>query len=397
MITVQEANDIIGQYALPLGSEEVELAYAIGRVTQENILSDRPFPPFDRVMMDGIALRYVDYTAMDKLHILGTQAAGQAPMKLKAGAHAIEIMTGAVLPDDADTVIRYEDLDINDHQVCISKDATVNKGQNIHREGTDRAKGDVLIPSGTHISAAEIGVAATVGKTKIRVKSLPRITVISTGDELVDIHQQPLLHQIRKSNSHQLQAFFKSHNIPCSIVHIQDEISEIKSVLSELLKTNDALILSGGVSMGKFDYLPQALAELGVEEHFHKIAQRPGKPMWFGTSNAPSCTVFALPGNPVSTFNCCIRYVLPWLQEGMGINRRNRSAILNADFSFKLSLTYFLQVKTDWLNGQLLANPNSGKGSGDLANLVEVDGFLELPANRVNFYKGESFPYHPFR
>jgi molybdopterin molybdotransferase len=204
-----------------------------------------------------------------------------------------------------------------------------------------------------------------------------------------------LPHQIRKSNSYMLFAALEQLSCKANLFHLIDNELEIKEKLKEILTNYELIILSGGVSKGKFDFIPQALESLQVKKLFHQVSQRPGKPMWFGESQKN--TVFGLPGNPVSTFACFHRYVKPWLAKSFRWQIRKQSAILGEDYSFSPKLTYFLQVKIQNENGKLMAYPVSGGGSGDFANLKDVDGFLELPLDQSKFQKGESFPLIAFR
>jgi molybdopterin molybdotransferase len=236
---------------------------------------------------------------------------------------------------------------------------------------------------------------ASVGKSEVSVIKYPTAAVISTGDELVEVHQTPLPHQIRKSNSYMLAAALDELGCKADLFHLIDDEKEIKEKLAAILSKYELIILSGGVSKGKFDFIPQALESLHVKKLFHQVSQRPGKPMWFGQSEKN--TVFGLPGNPVSTFACFHRYVKPWLTKSFGNQRQKQSAILAEDYSFTPKLVYFLQVKIQNENGKLMAYPFSGGGSGDFANLKDVDGFLELPLNQSEFQKGESFPLILFR
>ena len=227
------------------------------------------------------------------------------------------------------------------------------------------------------------------------VFSNPVTAVISTGDELIDVAQPPLPHQIRKSNSYALAAAIAESGGKADVFHLVDDEQVLKEKLATIIKNYELIVLSGGVSKGKFDFVPQVLESLGVKKLFHQVSQRPGKPMWFGRSEKN--TVFALPGNPVSTFMCFYRYVKPWLSKSLGHKPKMQSAILAVDFTFSPSLTYFLQVKIENVQGKLMAYPAMGGGSGDFANLKEVDGFLELPLERSEFHKGESFALILFR
>ena len=219
-----------------------------------------------------------------------------------------------------------------------------------------------------------------------------RLFIISSGDELVNIDQTPLPHQIRRSNVYRLKTVLKHYHIKADMAHLLDDYEAIVEKLRSYLSTYELIILSGGVSKGKFDFLPKALEELEVEKHFHRIAQRPGKPFWFGSKG--KATVFAFPGNPVSSFMCMQQYFKPWLDQSLQLKSEVQpKAVLGTDVNFKPDLTYFLEVKLDYTeNGQLIANPVKGNGSGDLANLVDADAFIVLPRGRELFQKGEVHP-----
>jgi molybdopterin molybdotransferase len=188
----------------------------------------------------------------------------------------------------------------------------------------------------------------------------------------------------------------KELDVIATLHHVADDEKEIEPALQNILGTSNVMILSGGVSKGKFDFVPKALENIGVKKIFHQVSQRPGKPFWFGTTSTGK-VVFALPGNPVSTYMCFYKYVKPWVFKSLGIKSTEYTAILANEYTFQPSLTYFLQVKIVMENGKLVAYPDAGGGSGDFANLGEVDGFLELPADRSEFNKSEVFPFIPFR
>jgi molybdopterin molybdotransferase len=230
----------------------------------------------------------------------------------------------------------------------------------------------------------------------VKVAKQPKVMVVSTGNELVEVDEIPADHQIRRSNVFALVSLLKKLNINAETAHILDDKSALKTRIDSFLNDYDVLIFSGAVSKGKFDFIPEVLAELGVEKLFHQVKQRPGKPFWFGKKARK--VVFAFPGNPVSTFVSCLKYFTPWYQKSVGLNvDTQQKAILSEDFYFKPNLTYFLQVKLHQNNGILYASPAAGKGSGDLANLVDADAFLELPDDRSNFEKGELFPIIIYR
>ena len=400
MITVEEAEKIILEHKIALDTEGVALQKSVGRVLREDLVADRDFPPFDRVTMDGIAFLHENFKAGQRIfNVAGVQAAGMSPMILTQKNACFEVMTGAVLPIGVDTVVRYEDLKI-ENQKAEMLAQNVDFQQNIHQKGIDRKADDVLLLRGRKITSAEIATAATVGKDELKVTRLPRTAIISTGDELVDVSENPLPHQIRRSNVYAIHAMLSEYKIDADLYHFNDDEAAITEGVARILAAYELVILSGAVSEGKFDFVPNVLNNLGVKKLFHKVSQRPGKPFWFGVS--PNKTViFALPGNPVSTFLCAYRYVLPWLKASLGLeNERQEWAILGENITFKAALTYFIPVKLDVENAQnglLFAKPLAGHGSGDLANLNDADGFLELPLAQDVFEKGGVFPFIRYR
>ena len=415
MISVQQAQNIIFDHKIALNTEGVSLMQSNGRVLAEDLVADRDFPPFDRVTMDGIAIRFEDFkNGQTHFKIEGIQAAGMPRLTRRNHPSPIthhplpithypcmEVMTGAMLPVGCDTVIRYEDLKIEDGiaEILIQ---SIDYQQNIHKKGIDRKAQDALVLRGSLITAAEIATAATVGKTQVQVVRLPKTAIISTGDELVDVFEKPLPYQIRRSNVFAIQAMLSELKIEPTLFHFNDDEAVITEGLNKILNEYELVILSGAVSEGKFDFVPKVLHNLGVEKLFHKVAQRPGKPFWFGVKQSnqshSQAMVFALPGNPVSTFLCAYRYVLPYVKSCLGLNRiPQECAVLSENVVFKPDLTYFLQVKLQNTEGVLWAIAIAGGGSGDLANLNNADGFLELPRGRDLFEKGEAFPLIRYR
>jgi molybdopterin molybdotransferase len=299
-------------------------------------------------------------------------------------------MTGAALPGSADTVIPYEQIELKDGTATILN-ADIKKGQNLHNKGSDKKRGGIIILAGRLITPSLINTIASVGKAKLMVKKLPKVVVVSSGDELVDIDQEPSPTQIRKSNSYTIQAVLDQNKLKADLLHIPDNPAVARNKIGHCLEKYDVILMTGGISMGKFDYIPKALDELGVKTIFHKVSQRPGKPFWFG-KHQNGVLVFAFPGNPVATFMCLHRYFLPWLNAGFGLEEKPVYGVLDRDFLFKPELQYFLQVKLRFSeNGMLLANPIEGNGSGDFANLADTDAFMELPLERSNFEKDEVF------
>ena len=396
LTTVKDALHIILKSSEEFGIEEVDFINSVGRVLKEDIVADRDFPPFNRVSMDGIAISAEAFNqGIRQFKIEGVQAAGSPQLTLQNTNNCIEAMTGAMLPKNTDVVIQYELLEIKNGIATVNLDA-VKSFQNVHLKGLDRKEKDVLIPKNTLITPAEIGVFATVGKTRVKVAKQPKVMIVSTGNELVEVAKTPAEHQIRRSNVFALVSLLEKLNIKAKTTHILDDKKTLETKIASFLSEYDVLLFSGAVSKGKFDFIPEVLDNLGVEKLFHKVKQRPGKPFWFGKKGIK--TVFAFPGNPVSTFVSCLKYFYPWYNKSVGLNFENgQEAILSEDFYFKPNLTYFLQVKLHQNEGKLIATPIAGKGSGDLANLVDADAFLELPDDSSNFTKGQVFPLITYR
>lgn len=395
MITTQEALDIVVGHHITLPTESVKLDEAVGRILGQDVLADRAMPPFDRVCMDGIGIDYEQWAAGQKVFaIAGTAAAGEPQHQLADPKQCLEVMTGAPLPLGCDTVIRYEDLTIAEGHATIEIDP--RQGQNIHGQGSDRAAGSQLIAKGQRIAAADINIMATVGLNTVDVLAQPRVAIISTGNELVAVADQPQPHQIRRSNSHMLAASLREQGIIATQSHVGDQVDRIEEALTALAEQHDVLLLSGGVSKGKFDYVPEVLANLGFTAHFHKVRQRPGKPFWFGTRG--SKVVFAFPGNPMSALACYHRYFVPWLERSMGQQKQRLCVQLAEAVDFKPDLDYMAQATLVIdEHGQCLATVGKGNGSGDLATASQRDGFVVLRRGQERYEQGYVCEFLPFR
>lgn len=393
--TVAEATAMVMATARDFGREVVPFTQCTGRVLAEPVFADRDLPPYNRVMMDGYGLHSASVKGeITSFAIAGVQPAGAPPAASCIPGACVEIMTGAMLPPWADMVIPYEET-LRDGDTVLVRPDSVKAGRFVHPRGQDGKKDILLVAEGSVLTPAAVAILATVGKTEVAVKNLPAITILSTGDELVDIDEVPDVFQIRRSNSYALQAVLRLRGVAATLAHLPDDRETIQEKLSGILEVSDAVILSGGVSMGKMDYLPGALESLGVQKIFHKVMQRPGKPFWFGSYQGRP--VFAFPGNPVSAFMCMHRYFIPWLDACMAAPRPSLYAVLGRDFVFQPRLQYFLQVQLEHApDGRTVAHPVEGNGSGDFVNLLTSGGFLELPMERDFFYKGECFRVWPF-
>jgi len=391
MTTVAQAEHIIQNQVRDYGTEQVPFEQSVGRVLAEDIFADRDMPPFNRVTMDGIGISYQAFESGTRsFHIAGTQAAGDRPLDISQPHYCIEIMTGAVLPDSIDTIIRYEDVLISGTGAEVVIDS-VKRGQNIHFKGRDKQQGSIVAGSGQRVTPAIISIIASVGKTSVLVKKLPKAIIISSGDELVGVDETPAPYQIRRSNGYAIRAALQQQGLLADILHIPDDPEVTRAEIARCLQHYEVIMLSGGISMGKFDYIPQALEQVGVARLFHKVQQRPGKPFWFGADDN-GVLVFAFPGNPVATFMCLYRYFLPWLNTVMGLTDQPLYAALAEDFTFEPALQYFLQVKLSFnKDAKLTATPLAGNGSGDFANLADTDAFMELPLEQNEFKAGEVY------
>jgi molybdopterin molybdotransferase len=253
----------------------------------------------------------------------------------------------------------------------------------------------VLAP-GSVLTPADIAIVASCGLQSVSVSRRPVVRIISTGNELVPPGRPVAPHQVRLSNAPALIAMLEQQGFEdCRHEHLLDEPESLRARVGQHLREAEVLILSGGVSMGKADFVPQVLAELGVKTVFHKISQRPGKPMWFGMGPGQQA-VFALPGNPVSTLVCCRQYVLPALLEASGrVGRKAEWAVLTEDVTFKPDLTFFMPVKLQSdVDGTLRARPVPTNTSGDFTALGGTDGYVELARERSYFARGSPVPLH---
>ena len=394
MISPVEADALIAGQLICLPIESLPLVQCVGAVLRENIYAERDQPPFDRVAMDGFAVATAGLRGGKPLLVQAMQAAGDPPLSLASPQHAIEIMTGAMLPAGCDAVIPVEQsrlAEIEPQTVSFEPELRIAVGQNIHRRGSDVRQGALLLATGVRLGAPEIAVAAGAGMPRIRVSAQPTISVVSTGNEIIEPGEPILAHQVRRSNAYGIVAALRRRGFQrIADEHLPDELGALKARLRVLVQTHDVLILSGGVSAGRLDLVPAALAGIGVREVFHKVAQRPGKPLWFGM--APTGTaVFALPGNPVSTLICLARYVLPALYAAMGETppRAPERIALAAAVEVRATLAFFMPVKItidDW--GRPWAEPRTTNGSGDYAALTGTDGVVELPPGPHTHPKG---------
>jgi molybdopterin molybdotransferase len=393
LLSVTEVDDRLARLHLSLNTVRLPLADASGLLLQEDVLTDRDVPPFDRVMMDGYAMRASDFLSDSSFTVTGEALAGAPQVTLQNSPQAaITVMTGAPLPTGADTVVRIEDTVRDGDRITFTGTEFPSRGQFIHPTGSDAQKGDILLRRGCRMRSAEIGIAASAGCTELMVTRPIRIGVVGTGDELVEIGTQPLPHQIRRSNALAIATALKTLPVQISpLEHLGDNPEEDGKRLRQIIANHDVIILTGAVSKGRLDWIPAALDTI-ADNQFHGVAQRPGKPMgvWKSTDNS---VIFALPGNPVSAIVGVHRHVLPWLATQLSQSHACQMIALGKDFTSSGDLTRFVPVKIGPTGRATEVKMNN---SGDYAALAGSDGFIELSAKQNRWTSGTSVPFYPW-
>jgi molybdopterin molybdotransferase len=394
-LSFEDARHVVEQHARevrPGGTETVGLLASRGRVLAQDVVADRDFPPFRRAMRDGYAVRAADLARLPgTLQVVGEIKAGAAvedvPLEIAPG-QAAGIMTGAPAPDGADAVVMIEYTNLKADRVTITRG--VASGDNIVPVGLEAQKGQTLLQPGIRMDYASIGLAASVGVGSLSVYRRPRIAILSTGDELVEINAQPGPHQIRNSNSYSLAAQVEAAGGEAKILSVaRDERSHLRALIEQGLQS-DLLLLSGGVSMGKYDLVEQVLAEFGAEFFFTGAQIQPGRPVVFG--RAQGRYVFGLPGNPISTMVTFELFAKPMLEALAGMTPRPLQflhARLNNELAVKTGLRRFLP---GFLSGEFenVAVKLAGwHGSGDVAAMGRSNCYIVIPEDRGKLAAGE--------
>ena len=374
---------------VPLSAETVPLPDAAGRVLATAIVGDRDQPPFNRSAMDGYAVRSVDVAqAPVQLRVVGEVAAGQMSHHVLGPGEAIRIMTGAPVPEGADCVQMVEKTRCDADVVTI--ESAVDAGRHIAARGQDLKAGEVALPVGTVLNSARMGVAWSIGAAEVSVVRRPRVAVLTTGDELVALQQTPGPTQIRDSNRCTISriALRAGAEVVMSRI-VRDDIDATRLAIREALAVCDVLALSGGVSAGDYDYVAECLVAEGVEEVFHKVHMKPGKPLWFGRRGAQR--VFGLPGNPVSSFVTARHFMAPLLRRMGGRTQLHDASLelpLLEDTRGTGPRPTFKPVVIQWGTeaGVLVIGMH---GSGDLRHFSQGAALVLFPANRSGFAAGE--------
>lgn len=395
MISFEEAQRIVLDSTKRLGKVRAPLTGALGLVLAEDIVSKEKIPPFDNSAMDGFAVISQDTAQASaeqpaSLRVLDDEPAGKVSKRKVTRGTAIRIMTGAPVPTGADAVVKVEDTKaVAASLVMVLR--PVKKGENIRQAGEDINAGEVVMPAGTALRASEIGLLASLGRSTVNVFRMPKVAIITTGDELVEIDKSLKLGKIRNSNAYSLYAqVLQAKAEPVHLGIVPDIRQALTAKLTEALKKADVILTTGGVSVGEYDVVKDVLASMGASLKFWKVAQKPGKPFAFWIFDGK--LVFGLPGNPVATMVCFEQYVRPALRKMMGHLKLFRpvvEAILEEDVKKKPGRLHFVRVILDKRGPNYHASTTGPQGSGILKSMVLANGLALVPADTTLLRAGE--------
>ena len=395
MISVPKAKKLLLRNVNILPVSDISVIDSLGSILQKDIVSPVNLPPFDQSAMDGYALLFSDYIKKNKIKIVGEIPAGKYfKQKLIAG-QAVRIFTGAPVPNGADTVIMQEKISlVND--CLIINDPFLKEGANIRKAGSQIKKGSVALQKKTIITPGCIGYISAMGITRVKVISKPLITVIVTGSELKKPGEALDNGQIFESNSYTIEAALKSINLEafriCEVV--KDKEQAVFRSIKSALENSDIILITGGISVGDYDFTGKSLARLGVQNVFYEIKQRPGKPLYFGKSKEK--LIFGLPGNPAAVLSCFYEYVYPAIKLMQGFTLPYLEGLsmiklpLASDYPKKKGFSFFLKGKIS-KNGVI---PLGGQESYILSSFAIADCLIYLPEESENIKTGELVEVH---
>lgn len=390
MISVNEAKDIIRNNIEPLTSVTIPLQQASGYVLAEDIYASIDIPAFPQSAMDGYAFSFSNYKSGQRLEIAGEVPAGVNKTFDSLSQKAIRIFTGAPVPDGADTVVMQEKVAVENKELLILDEQLV-KGSNVRLKGSEIESGALALPSGSFLLPAALGFLAGIGVSEVKVVSKPRVTIIVTGKELQNPGKPLLPGQVYESNSITIKAVLKQLQITdAAAVLVDDDLEILKNALQDALLNSDVVLLTGGISVGDYDFVLQAAGQCGVEKLFHKIKQKPGKPLYFGKKEEKA--VFGLPGNPSSVLTCFYEYVIPAIEGLTGrkdIIKVKQLPIAKA-FTKKTGLTHFLK---GLYNGKSV-NPLDAQESFRLSSFARANCLIVLEENKEDFSEGDMVEVH---
>lgn len=380
MLSVRAALDQILRSVPRLGAERTGLLDAVGRVLSEDVQSLRDVPGYANSAMDGYAVRHGDLGRLPaRLRVTGTAAAGADAIPPVGAGEAVKIMTGAPIPAGADTVVRVEDTRREaDHVVVEAHGAA---GSHIRLAGEDVRAGAVVLWQGRQLTPADIGLAGSIGRSLLLVHRRPRVAILSTGNELVEADQPIAPGQVVNSNAYALAAAVtEAGGIPVALAIVRDTREEIREAFTEAARA-DAILSTGGVSVGDFDYVRAVMDEIGVERSFWKVAQKPGKPLTFGMLGGRP--YFGLPGNPVSSLVCFYLYARPALRRMLGhtaVHLPTIGATLTHDLKKAEGLTEFIRCRLERKDGRWTATSTGTQSAAVLSSMSQGQGLIVGPA-----------------
>ena len=392
MLSYEDARALVFEHVKPLEKEQRHLIESHGLALSEDIVAPYGMPLFDNSAVDGYAVQAADLTAASRenpvrLEKLGYISAGDSGKDPLGSGQCVQIATGAPLPAGADTIVMKEDIKLEESLVCFFQ--SIPKTENVRYQGEDIPEGRTVIPVGTVIGPAQMAVLATYGFSRVPVRRVPKISIVSTGSELVDVDENPQSGQIREPNRYMLAGMVKQES--CELVKmtmVPDIPKILKQEFEDALQA-DVVLISGGMSVGERDYAKPILKEMGVEEIFWKIKFKPGKPLFFGRRG--KTLVFGLPGNPASSYVLFEEFVRPALRQMMGRRILEESmvkAILEESITETYKRMHFMRGQLHEKNGKFRVRPLKFQGSHSIGSLVESNALIRVEANSPVLPKG---------
>lgn len=390
MISVSEARAIIQQHIVTLSPVLRILPDALGYTIAADVFATVDIPAYPQSSMDGYAFSYTDWQQNKSLQISGEMAAGTKESISLPSKTAVRIFTGAPVPPGADTVVMQEKV-VVDQGIVTIQDDQLQAGTNVRPKGSEIKVGEIALPSGTVLTPAAIGFLAGIGVTEVMVYPAPVVTIIITGNELQTPGQPLQYGQVYDANSFALSAVLRQYGVrEIEIIQVPDAIEQLNEALSQALQNSDLVLLTGGVSVGDYDFVTRSAEHCGITTQFHKLKQRPGKPLFFGTKGRQM--IFGLPGNPSSVLTCFYMYVLPVIM-GMkktGTGLTQKQVPLAQSFHKTTQLTHFLK---GWYDGNI-ATPLGAQESYRMRSFAGANCLIEIEENRAQIEKGELVTIH---
>ena len=390
-VAVSKAKELLKGLAFSPKTQLVSLANSVGKFLASPVLAPMNVPSFDNSGMDGYAFAWEDLGESRKLAQV-VQAGSNPDFTLEKGT-AVRIFTGAPVPDGADTVVQQEWVTVVGDTVFFELEKLV-KGMHVRKAGSQCQEGEIILNSGTQVTPGTIGLLASLGIEQVEVFRSPNVSIILTGDEIIEIGQALQPGQIYNANGPALIAYLSQMGITeVKVLKVKDEKTEVTRVIGEALEASDVVLLTGGISVGDYDFVKESLAENGVEQLFYKVKQKPGKPIFAGVKGEKM--VFALPGNPASVLTCFIQYVKPFLLRLLGNPDAWTAPAyfpIASDFTKKAPLTFFLKAKLE--NNQVIILP--AQESFNLLSFGIADGVVEIPQELEHIESGSLVAFYPW-